>query len=119
MYMCTYNNRKKGDDTMQVQTIAVWDIQEKLKQSQTTLIDLRDKEEYDSEHIEGAIWIPYDQIMEKIKFYDAQKQIILYCDRGNASFIAARELATQGYKVYTVLGGFLAYKRMKQKKIKH
>lgn len=99
---------------MEVQTIAVWDVAEKLKEKKAILIDLREKEEYDSEHMEGAIWIPYDTVVDEISRFDKKQVLILYCDRGNASLMAGRVLAGKGYTVYTILGGFLAYKRMKR-----
>ena len=98
---------------MQVQTIAVWDIESKIKEKDTLLIDLREKEEYDKEHIVGAVSLPYDKMIKQIENLNKQKKFILYCDRGNASLMLGMELAAKGYVVYTVLGGYLAYKRMK------
>lgn len=103
---------------MQVQTIAVWDIEQKLQEEDILLIDLREKEEYDDEHIKGAISLPYDEIVKEVETLDKQKKFILYCDRGNASLMVGMKLAAKGYEVYTVLGGYLAYKRMKQKENK-
>lgn len=103
---------------MQVQTIAVWDVEKKLQEDNVLLIDLREKEEYEKEHIDGAISIPYDKMLEKVEKIDKQKKLVLYCDRGNASLMSGMELAKKGYDVYTVLGGYLAYKRMKQKRKK-
>lgn len=100
---------------MQVQTIAVWDIEKKVKEKDILLIDLREKKEYDKEHIEGAISIPYDKMVTKFESMDKQRKFILYCDRGNASLMLGMDMATKGYTVYTVLGGYLAYKRMKKK----
>lgn len=100
---------------MQVQTIAVWDIDRKKKETDIILIDLRETEEYNKGHIEGAICQPYDVLIKEIENLDKQKKFILYCDRGNASLMLGIEMAAKGYEVYTVLGGYLAYKRMKQK----
>ena len=86
---------------MQVQTIAVWDIEKKVKEKDILLIDLREKKEYDIEHIEGAISIPYDKMITKFESMDKQR--------------LGMDMATKGYTVYTVLGGYLAYKRMKKK----
>lgn len=83
------------------------------------LVDLREKAEYDICHIPGAICIPYEQLRSKIpELYkwvlQCQRRfghaaIILYCDRGNTSLRAARDLYNQGFSVKNVYGGFKAY----------
>lgn len=37
--------------------------------------------------------------------------MILYCDYGSTSLLAARKLGKAGYEVYTVVGGIEAMKR--------
>lgn len=101
---------------MEVQIIAVWDIEKKRKDG-CVLIDLREFDEYKKEHIPGAICITYEEetFYERIKLvYDAPG-LILYCDRGNASLLVGRRLAEQGKKIYTVSGGYYAYKRVYRK----
>ena len=88
---------------MEVQIIAVWDIEQKRKDG-CVLIDLREFDEYEEE-----------TFYERIKLvYDAPG-LILYCDRGNASLLVGRRLAEQGEKIYTVSGGYYAYKRVYRK----
>ena len=38
------------------------------------------------------------------------KILVLYCDRGGASLLAARVLARNGYETRTVIGGMNAYR---------
>ena len=56
-----------------------------------TLVDLRVKERYDAEHIEGAVNVPYDDKTEKIDLSKLPKKgaIIFYCRKGMKS-IAVR-----------------------------
>lgn len=89
------------------------------------LIDLRDRAEYVKEHIPGAVCIPYEELRENTgrlrnwvnrssrRFGDAS--LILYCDRGNTSLRAARDLYNQGFPVKNVYGGFSSYKGPKVK----
>jgi len=89
------------------------------------LIDLRSKAEYDREHIPCAVCIPYGELrgnMAKLKNWAMQSNrrfgrapIILYCDRGNTSLRAARDLYNQGFQVKNVYGGISAYKGPKVK----
>lgn len=84
------------------------------------LIDLRRREEYAKEHIPGAVCIPYDELrkhMTQLKIWTAQSNrrfghsaLILYCDRGNTSIRAARDLNAMGFQVKNVYGGISAYK---------
>ena len=58
------------------------------------IVDVRTKEEYDSEHIEGAINIPYDTIGENTKL-DKAKTIMVYCKSGvrsNKAYVAFKAL---------------------------
>lgn len=63
------------------------------------LIDVRTKEEYDSNHIEGAINIPLDDISSQIesKVKKKDKKIIVYCQSGNRSNMARGILKKLGY----------------------
>lgn len=73
------------------------------------IIDLRDKNEYDKSHIRGALNFPYEEAEWK-REYPKDKILILYCDRGGASLMAARELARRGLRTRSLVGGFEAYR---------
>lgn len=90
------------------------------------LIDLRGREEYQKEHIPGAVCIPYDELSGRIpELRDWVSQcsrrygravLIVYCDRGNTSIRAARDLYREGFCVKNVYGGISAYKGPRVKK---
>lgn len=90
------------------------------------LIDLREKSEYAKEHIPEAICIPYAELrgnMTRLRNWTMQcnrrfgySYLILYCDRGNTSLRAARDLYSQGFHVKNVYGGISAYKGPKVKR---
>ena len=64
--------------------------------SKTLLVDLRSREAFATSHISGAWNIPYEELsqyQEEMMNYD---RIIFYCDHGNHSLQAARELAKKG-----------------------
>ena len=89
------------------------------------LIDLRNREEYEKGHIPGAICMPYEELrgnLNSLRRWAAQCQrrfgryaIILYCDRGNTSLRAARDLNNMNFQVKSVYGGFSSYKGPKVK----
>lgn len=84
------------------------------------LVDLRQKEKYNAGHIPGAINIPYEelqdrmqevrQMLEKRSSGRALPPVIVYCDRGNTSLLAARDFYRAGISVFNVYGGFAHYR---------
>ena len=67
------------------------------------LLDVRTAEEFATQHIPGAILIPYNEIANRApaELPDKDMRIFIYCRRGRRSEIAAYELAAMGYtKVY-------------------
>lgn len=89
------------------------------------LIDLRDREDFERGHIPGAVCIPYEELrnnLDSIRRWTMQSQkrfgqssLILYCDRGNTSLRAARDLSNMNFQVKSVYGGISAYKGPKVK----
>lgn len=76
-----------------------------MGRSNVIIVDLREKEEYQSYHLEGAINIPYEELENRKEWLRQYPVIIFYCDRGNVSLIAARDLKDWRNKVITVSGG--------------
>ena len=77
------------------------------------IIDLRGQEEYEKSHVKGALNVPYERYMETGSLsmeLSKGKILVFYCDRGGASLKVAKELAVQGYRTRSVIGGFPAYR---------
>ncbi len=74
------------------------------------LIDVRTKEEYDENHITGAINIPLSDIEEGNIDYDKDTVIIVYCRSGNRSATAAEKLIDLGYTSIYDLGSINNWK---------
>ena len=75
------------------------------------LIDLRNPKEYHTGHIKGAVNVPYEKFEEmQTNDFPKGKILVLYCDRGGASLLLARQLAKLGYCTRSVIGGFGAYR---------
>ena len=89
-------------------------LQELIKQNNSNLliVDIREKEKYERDHIEGAINYDYNLIMKSNYFGEQitkDKRIVLYCDRGGRSIYATRRLRGLGYNVASLLGGIENY----------
>ena len=89
------------------------DAAEKLKSSEATIIDVRDKDEWDEGHIPGAIHMSRGTIEFDIeeKVPDPNAMIICHCGGGGRSALAAENLQKMGYKkVRSMAGGLKAWK---------
>lgn len=94
---------------MSMETISAREIDRYIYDKSYTLIDVRKPSEYRKMHIRGAVCIPYEYLLQRIKGL-GHTIPILYCDRGGLSMQAARELEEHGYKAVSVVGGIQAYR---------
>ena len=71
------------------------------------ILDVRTQEEYEADHIPGAICIPNETIgTEDIpELPDKEQLILVYCRSGNRSKQASEKLAKQGYTNIVEFGG--------------
>lgn len=78
-------------------------------QGQPIVIDIRNKNEFNAEHIEGALNIPLDYINEHLAEFPKEKPFIMHCAGGYRSMIAASILKSRGWNNFVdVEGGFKA-----------
>ena len=88
-------------------------LKELVKESDTVLIDIRTKEEFDEKNIDGAINIPLQNLMQDIdEIIDYKdKSVIIYCRSGHRSIIACNLLEMEGFKhIYNLEKGIIQYK---------
>ena len=84
-----------------------------MKSGEAVIVDVREKEEWDGEHIPDATHLSRGTIELEIdeKFPDLNKTIITHCGGGGRSALAAESLQKMGYKnVRSMAGGFKAWK---------
>jgi rhodanese-related sulfurtransferase len=82
-----------------------------LEKNGHIIIDVRTREEYDDEHIPGAICIPNESIdIDRPELLPDLNQIILvYCRSGKRSAQAAQKLADIGYTNVYEFGGIIEW----------
>src|SRR5215831_4659158 len=93
--------------------ISPQDAAAKSKNGEAVIVDVRDKDEWDEEHIPGAIHMSRGTIELDIeeKVPDTNAMIICHCGGGGRSALAADSLQKMGYKnVRSMAGGFKAWK---------
>ncbi len=88
------------------QTLKEWmDAKKKFK-----LIDVREPNEWEIAHIEGAKLIPLGQIASRVNELDSADEIVLQCHHGSRSARAQAALAKFGFKkTYNLAGGIDAW----------
>ena len=71
------------------------------------LLDVRQIEEFNAGHIDGAVLVPHDTIAEKVGAVVPDKNIpiYVYCRSGRRSAIAVEAMKKLGYTNLTDLGG--------------
>ena len=74
------------------------------------LLDVRAPQEYEDNHIVGAINIPVAELRTRYSELNRDKAIVLVCSSGNRSSLGASILEQQGFKdLYNVSGGMTGY----------
>ena len=83
------------------------DLEHKLRDSSTLVLDVGTSLEFESAHLPGAKWISRGWIELKLpeKFLDRTQPIVVTCPDGQQSIFAARALAEIGYTDIAVLNG--------------
>lgn len=73
------------------------------------IIDVRTKEEYEKGHVEGAINIPYDEILEHLDMINKDKPTVLYCRSNSRAEIASLSLKSVGFVYIYIADGVNLY----------
>ncbi len=74
------------------------------------IVDVREREEFAISHVPMAINLPLSNIRQGNYSLPKTKVILLYCENGGKSALAARILSEKGYRVINTVGGLKEYK---------
>lgn len=92
--------------------IMSWEqVSKYIYNSDTLLVDLRDRTDYVRGHVTGAWNIPYDELELHLAEMAGYGRVVFYCDYGNHSLAAARILGKRGQQAYSVAGGYESMRR--------
>lgn len=70
-----------------------------------TILDVREVEEFQAEHIEGAVNAPLSTLDKGYERLDASKRYYVICQGGMRSERACQFLETKGFDVVNIEGG--------------
>lgn len=81
--------------------------EDKLTDSNSILVDIRDFESYEKGHIGEAVLLTQDNISDFVINTEKDTPILVMCYHGNSSQAIARYLNQQGFSdVYSIDGGY-------------
>ncbi len=97
------------------QSVPYITVEELSKKKNFILLDSREKVEFETSHIQNALFVGYDKFkLKKIKKLlpkDKNEPIIVYCSLGIRSEDIAEKLQKAGYtNVYNLYGGIFEWK---------
>lgn len=93
--------------------IQIQEIEKILNSEKVVVIDLRKIEKFKMGHIPNARNFPFEYIEEWRNEIPDTIAIILYCEHGNQSLLAARKLRGRKGAIYTLVGGYQEFIKKK------
>jgi rhodanese-related sulfurtransferase len=94
---------------MRFQNIPIKDIMKEAVYYGGLIVDVREEQEFINAHIPMAINVPLEDIKAGTHNLPKNKVLLLYCQHGGASALAARILSQAGYRVINTIGGMAQY----------
>lgn len=83
------------------------------KGSEITILDIRPKDEYDTEHVPGAVNLDYDghEFQKKVEVMNKNADYLIYCESGVRGGYFMDKMKESGFKsASNILGGFVGWK---------
>jgi hydroxyacylglutathione hydrolase len=84
-------------------------IAKRMSDDGATLLDVRERSEYERAHAPGAMHIPYEQLSARIAEVPRGRDVIVYCAAGVRSSLAASILERSGLDPVNMRGGFSSW----------
>ena len=109
---------KKGNNVESIKSISANDLEKELI-SEDIIIDVRNNNEYEKNHLMGSIFLPLGEFSKNHKQYDSNKKLFIHCQGGYRSMIACSLLKRKGlHNITDVQGGFADISKNTTLKIK-
>jgi len=91
-----------------------WDeLESKISDPKSIVVDVRLKQEYDEAHLENSINIPIEDLRDRIDEIPKDRQVCLVCHSGMRTYMATRILKQNGYDCIHLSGGLRIYYSVK------
>lgn len=106
---CTLETEPEVAEDSEYIRIDADEAKEMMENEDVIIVDVRTEEEFEEQHIEGAILIPDYEIedLAEEKLPDKEATILVYCRTGRRSENASRALIEMGYTSVYDFGGIV------------
>jgi len=93
------------------QIITAHDARQRALTEKIKMVDIRDGQSYNRDHIEDAFHLTQSSIVQFMAEVDLSTPVFVICYHGNSSKGIAQYLCDQGYQnVYSVAGGMVNWR---------
>ncbi|MGI8498043.1 MAG: MBL fold metallo-hydrolase [Gemmatimonadaceae bacterium] len=87
------------------------EVAERLDREEVILLDVRAQSEWNAGHVPGAMHVPLDHLLRWMRNRGRDSDIVVHCQTGARSAIAASLLDAEGFsQVQDLAGGFTAWR---------
>lgn len=101
------------NDQFDLDGISLPELKEKMENGEVLLLDVRPREEYEKEHIPGAVSIPIEELEEKLASLPPDCNVVAYC-RGTCCLMsveAVELLKSKGINAFRLEEGVYDWKQ--------
>jgi rhodanese-related sulfurtransferase len=92
------------------QSISMPEFEQEWKKTTRSLVDVRELDEWENGHVEGAIHLPLSDFPDLNDRLEKGKEYFVMCHSGGRSAMACQYLAKDGFTVTNVMGGISAWR---------
>ena len=101
--------RRNSNPFADVPQVEATEVQEHFERGEVDLLDVREPEEWELGHIDGARSIPLGQLQARWREIDPARKVVVVCLSGQRSNYAAAMLRQAGIDAANLEGGMLAW----------
>lgn len=91
-------------------SISMSEFEQKWEKENLPLVDVREINEWENGHLDGAIHVPLSNLSAEKNKLDKSQEYYVMCHSGARSAKACPQLAQEGYNVINVMGGISAWR---------
>jgi rhodanese-related sulfurtransferase len=92
------------------QSISMPEFEQEWKRKNLQIVDVRELDEWENGHVEGAIHMPLSDFPNSIDKLDKDKEYFIMCLTGARSAMVCQHLSQDGYKVTNIMGGISTWR---------
>lgn len=94
---------QEAESRERLKTITNNELKAKMKINFGKILDVRTKEEFDKNHIDGAISVPLDELEDNLDKFDKKEDISVICNTGERTKKAGKILEDNGFEMISLV----------------